>query len=201
MSIHAPSSRIGSSVAKMKTMGKSSLGGKKSPIVHLNVVPMIDMFTILVIFLLMMFSATGDILYQQRDIKMPRAYHQKPLSRLPIIAISRSVVVFEGTKVMDTPMLTEKEFPDMKVPVLEKVLKMAHEQYKRENPQPSPANREAFRKWMKDSTQIIIQADRGVSFEAIKLAMFTAAYQGFSTVNFAVVPYPDKDAKTKKKKS
>jgi biopolymer transport protein ExbD len=56
MPIKAPSSRIGSSVANMKTMGKSSLGGKKGVIVHLNVVPMIDMFTILVIFLLMMFS-------------------------------------------------------------------------------------------------------------------------------------------------
>jgi len=183
----------------MKTMGKSSLGGKKSPIVHLNVVPMIDMFTILVIFLLMMFSATGEILYQQKDIKIPKAYHQKALLRLPIIAISRSVVVFEGNKVMDTPMLTEKEFPDMTVPVLAKVLKMAHEQFKRENPQPSPANREAFRKWMKDSTKIIIQADRGVSFESIKLAMFTAAYQGFSTINFAVAPHPE--GKTPKKKS
>ena len=197
MPVKVPSSRIGSSVANMKTMGKSSLGGKKDVIVHLNVVPMIDMFTILVIFLLMMFSATGQILYHQKDIQMPRAYHQKPLVRLPIIAISRNVVAFEGHKVIDTPMLTEKEFPDMKVPVLAKVLKMAHEQYKREHPQPPPSNRDAFRDWMKESTQIIIQADRGVSFEAIKLVMFTAAYQGFSTVNFSVVPYPSKNKKKK----
>ena len=200
MPVNPPSARIGSSVANMKTMGKSSLGGKKSTVVHLNVVPMIDMFTILVIFLLMMFSATGEILYQQKDITMPKAYHQKPLYRLPIIAISRSVVVFEGNKVIDTPRLTEKEFPDLKIPVLAKTLKMAHEQYKREHPQPSPTDRDAFRKWMRDSTQIIIQADRGVPFESIKLVMLTAAYQGFSTINFAVVPYPKRE-KDKSKKS
>ena len=188
MPVHAPSSRIGSSVGNMKSLGKSSLGNKKSMIVHLNVVPMIDMFTILVIFLLMLFSATGEILYQQKDIHLPKAYHQKPLRRLPIIAISPSVIVFEGEKIVDTSLVNERQFPDHQIPALAKALKVARERYKREHPQPSPADRDRFKTWLRESSQVIIQADAAVPFEVVKLVMMTAAYQGYTTINFAVVP-------------
>ena len=190
MPVHAPSSRIGSSVSNMKSMGKSSVGGKKGIIVHLNVVPMIDMFTILVIFLLMMFSATGEILYQQKDIKLPKAYNNKPLFRLPIIAISPSVIVFEGEQVAQTPAVNERRYPDRQIPSLAKVLKVARQQFKRDHPQPSPADQDKFKAWLRESSQIIIQADQSVPFEVIKLVMTTAAYQGYTTINFAVVPLP-----------
>ncbi|HYQ81724.1 MAG TPA: biopolymer transporter ExbD, partial [Anaeromyxobacteraceae bacterium] len=48
-------------------------GGRKNTNAELNVVPMVDMMTMLVIFLLQQFSATGEVLFMQKDIKLPDA--------------------------------------------------------------------------------------------------------------------------------
>jgi biopolymer transport protein ExbD len=186
MPIRPPESHIGSSI-KLKWV-KGAIKGKRgrSLLVNLNLTPMIDMFVILVVFLLMVFSATGEILMQQQDIQLPKAYSSKPLERVPIIAISQKVILFEGEVVMDTIGVSEKNYPDLKLPQLTKVLKSARDAFVRSNPMPS--DQEKMAKWIEESKQIIVQADEGVPFEIIRLVMTTAAYEGYSAINFAVVP-------------
>ena len=77
--------------------------GKKSVISELPLTSMIDMFTILVIFLLMNFSATGEIFFIQKNIKLPEALHGRPLESAPLISITSSGVTFETEKVGDNP--------------------------------------------------------------------------------------------------
>jgi len=122
MPIVAPGSRIGSSV-RMKGLKVQKGKGGRSMLVYLNLTPMIDMFTILVVFLLMTFSATGEILFTQKDIQLPRAFADKPLERVPIIGISQEVILVEGEKVMFTSGVQEKNYPDAKLPELAKMLK------------------------------------------------------------------------------
>jgi len=147
---------------------------------------MIDMFTILVVFLLMTFSATGEILFTQKDIQLPKAFADKVLERVPIIGISQEVILVEGEKTMFTNGVSEKNYPDAKLPELSKMLKASHEQFVRSTPMPN--ERERAEKWLDESKQIIIQADQGVRFEVIRLVMTTAAFEGYSAINFAVVP-------------
>src|SRR5262249_289577 len=59
---------------------------------------MIDMFTILVIFLLMNFSATGEIFFIQKNVKLPEATHSKPLETAPLISISSRGVELQAQK-------------------------------------------------------------------------------------------------------
>jgi biopolymer transport protein ExbD len=184
MSIKAPGSRIGSSV-KMKGLKVGGHRARKSLGFSLNLTPMIEMFLILVVFLLVTFSATGEILLQQPDIQLPKAYSGRTLERYPMIGISANSVVFEGDEVMKTPWVTEKNYPDLKLPELGKVLKASHDQYLRTHPM--PADKEKADKWLEESKQVVIQADVKVPFEVIRLVMTTAAIEGYSSINFAIL--------------
>lgn len=185
MSIHAPGSRIGSSV-NMKGLKVGGHGTRRSLQFALNLTPMIDMFTILVVFLLITFSATGEILFQTKDIQLPKAYASRALERVPIISISPAVVVFEGEEIMKTPWVTEKNYPELKLPELSKVLKASHDSYTRQHPM--PADTAKANKWLEESKQVAIQGDEKVHFEVIRLVMTTAAIEGYSAINFAVHP-------------
>jgi len=186
MPIQTPGSRIGSSIhLKGLKVGIKGRGGR-ALVVSLNLTPMIDMFVIMVVFLLMVFSATGEILFTQKDIELPKAFTSRPLDRVPIIGVSRDVILFEGEKVMFTTGVSEKNYPDLRLPDLSRVLKSAHDAFTRENPM--PAEHDEAARWFEQSKQIIIQADQGVPFEVIRMVMTTAAHEGYSAINFAVVP-------------
>jgi len=186
MPVNVPGSRIGSSIklTGLKLGIKGGMGRNLS--VNLNLTPMIDMFVILLVFLLMVFSATGEILFAQKDIRLPNAYSSRPLVRVPIIGISQDVILFEGGKVMFTSGVSEKNYPDLKLPELSQTLKKAREAFQRDYPIPS--EREKALTWFENSKQIIIQADQGVPFEIIRMVMTTSAHEGYSSINFAVVP-------------
>ncbi len=186
MPIKQPGSRIGSTFHFKGLKIGTGKGGHRSLQVILNLTPMIDMFTILVVFLLMVFSATGEILFTQKDLQLPKAYSDKVLERVPIVAVSNEVILFEGEKVMYTDKVSEKNFPELRLPDLAKILKTSQDAFRRQHPQPT--ERVAAEKWVDEAKQVIIQADVGVRFEVIRLVMMTAANEGYSAINFAVVP-------------
>ena len=183
MSIKKPSSRVGYSVRNMRSIRVGSNKSKRNQLFSLNLVPMIDMFVILVVFLLITFSATGEILLQQADIELPKAYSGRELERYPMIAVSAKDVGFEGVEVIRTGSVTKQNFPDLKVPELSKVLKTAHDAYQSNHPMP---NDPEAKKWLEESKQIIIQADENIDFE-VRLVITTAAIEGYSAINFATL--------------
>lgn len=183
MSIKAPGSRFGSSV-HMRGLHIGKGGKRKALGFYLNLTPMIDMFTILVVFLLITFSASGEILMSSAEIQLPAAYSNRPLERVPTIAISANSIVFEGEEVVKTAAVTEKLVVDQKIPELAKRLKESQEAYRRNHQ--DPADPELRKKWIEEAKQIIIQADRKVPFEVIRLVMTTAAIESYSAINFAI---------------
>ncbi|HNZ03731.1 MAG TPA: biopolymer transporter ExbD [Myxococcota bacterium] len=183
MSIKAPGSRFGSSV-HMKGLHIGSKGNRKTLGFYLNLTPMIDMFTILVVFLLITFSASGEILMSSKDIELPLAYQSRPLERVPTVAITADWIVFEGEEVVKTGMVNEENMPDQKIGELSKRLKESQELYSNNNR--PPADPEAKAEWLRKSQQIIIQADKKIPFEVIRLVMTTAANERYSSINFAI---------------
>ena len=87
MPIKKPKPHLMDSV-KLKT-AKKHLEKKagRSVDVALNLTPMIDMFVVLVIFLLMTFSTSGEILFIQKDIELPKAEMTDELEQAPVITI------------------------------------------------------------------------------------------------------------------
>ena len=77
--------------------------------VSLNLTPMIDMFVVLVIFLLMTFSESGEILFIQKDIELPKASTTEELERAAVITIGGGRVVIEGKTVGTMEDISEDE--------------------------------------------------------------------------------------------
>src|SRR5262249_29391004 len=107
MPIHAPHSHLYNSVGLEAAKAKLSHAGRKSLYEALNLVAYIDMMTMLVIFLLMSFSATGEILFVQKNIVLPDAQNWTDLERAPVIGLSREVVTLNGDQVATGDELTK----------------------------------------------------------------------------------------------
>ena len=73
-------------------------GGKKGVDQSIPLVPFIDFLITLVVFLLMSFSASGELVAQQPSITMPTADHTSPLEVAPIISIDDRAVTLDGKK-------------------------------------------------------------------------------------------------------
>lgn len=178
--IHAPGPHLRSYVG----LGKSGHGGghgKKSTFASLQLTPMIDMFIVVLIFLLMTFSAEGQILAVSRDIKLPFAERVEKLNRAPIVAISYpendpagGVVTLDGSEVSTARELLEDDNPDWKIAKLTEQLEVKKHNWKMTNPDKQFPG------------EVIVQSDQNVDFKIIKKVMYSCGLAGYSNVHFAV---------------
>ncbi len=97
MAIEAPGKRYGKRLQHSKIFGH--LGGHKNINADLNVTPLVDMFVILVLFLIANFSATGEILAMSKDIELPEASNTDELQLAPVVQVSKDQVIVSGTSV------------------------------------------------------------------------------------------------------
>jgi biopolymer transport protein ExbD len=177
MPIHAPHSHLYNSVQLETAKAKLTHAGRKSLYAPLNLVAYIDMMTMLVIFLLQQFSSTGEVLYMQKDIKLPDAQHGQMIEIAPVVAISAQQIVVTGVKVADIPDL-DRDSGYLNIPALEERLR---DEKKR---------REFIHKADPDSRWdgvVNIQADRAVPFRIVKRVMYSCGVAGYFNVNFAAL--------------
>lgn len=159
----------------LKFVSKHGMGGKKSTYAELNLTSMVDMLTILVVFLLQTFSASGELLTVSKNITLPEAINYRDLEQAPIIAISRDTVTLNGDPKADSQELAKAESIDWKIPQLHDDLVVLKNNFKLLHPNP-----EDFK------GLVIVQADKQVDFKVIKKVMYTCAVAGYANVNFAV---------------
>jgi biopolymer transport protein ExbD len=162
-------------------LGSKVLGGKMQQArrvtnVDLNVVPMVDMMTMLVIFLLQQFSATGEVLYMQKDIRLPDARHGQQIEVAPVVAVSAAQVVISGQKVADVVEL-EKEAGAVISPLVEK---LRDEKKRWDFIHQNDRDRE--KNW---KGEVNVQADVRVPFRVLRRVLASANEAGYGMVNFA----------------
>ena len=175
MPFHAPGAHLYSSIKLEAASSKLKKHGRKSLYEALNLVAYIDMMTMLVIFLLMSFSATGEILFVQKNIVLPDAQNWTDLERAPVIGVSKDVVTLDGSQVATADeLMKDASTGDFKVSELHDKLVTLKNNYKLLHPG------EEF------NGIAIVQADKGVEFKALKKVMYSAATAGYNNVNFAV---------------
>lgn len=173
MPIHTPGRVLLKHVPLKFVSSKVSGGGGKSVNTEIPLVPFIDFLITLVVFLLMSFSASGELLAQKPSIVLPKASNTTQLEVAPVLAIDSLVVTLDGRRMADTATLAA----DAKVERIEQLISDL-ETLKRNwsilHPQdPFPG-------------QLIVQADQAVDFRVIKKIMFSAAQAGYGNVTFAV---------------
>jgi biopolymer transport protein ExbD len=147
--------------------------GRKEVDHQIPLIPFIDFLIVLVIFLLMSFSASGELVAQQPTITMPDAKNTERIEISPIIAVDERVITLDGTRVADTQTQGQSAQVDRIEPLIQG---LEAEKRKWETIHPS----EPF------AGQVIVQADRNIDFRVVKKVMFSAASAGYGNVSFAV---------------
>jgi biopolymer transport protein ExbD len=175
--IVTPGKRPAPRFERSRILGGKFSRGRKPTNADLNVVPMVDMMTMLVIFLLQQFSSTGEVLYMQKDIKLPDAQHGQTIEVAPVVAVSASQVVVTGVKVAEIADL-DRDGGYLNIPALEERLRDEKKRWDFIHQQDPTA------RW--DGT-VNIQADKAVPFRIVKRVMYSCGVAGYFNVNFAAL--------------
>jgi biopolymer transport protein ExbD len=176
MPIGAAGARLGNN--NPLEFAKKGGHAKKSVMASLNLTSMVDMFTILVVFLMMTFSASGDILFQTKDITLPQAINYHDLERAPVVGISADNILLNGEFMARTEDVSQSKSLDMSATLY--LLKDKLGQLKDKWVEIHSA---AGEQW---NGLVIIQADQSIDFNTLKKVMFTCGIAGYQNINFAV---------------
>lgn len=199
MPVHVAGPRLYHSVPFKHLVKKSgSTGGSRSANISLNLVPFIDMMTMLVTFLLMVFSATGELLQAQRGLDLPMAQSKQQLQRAPVIIVTKSEITYQGQLVSTVDAALRDDSPTFKIDALFERLDAAAKQIKEDvgmgklpkelikacedakngiRPQPGEICPDGL---------AILQADEATDARLINKIVNTAKAAGFDNLLFAV---------------
>jgi biopolymer transport protein ExbD len=151
-------------------------GGGKAVNASLNLTSFIDFLIVVVVFLLMSFSATGEIPVD-KNTKLPSAEHTVDMVDAPIIAITGTNILVDGVAAGSTRPI-EDSGRLMKIDELHNVLKNKRETWKQINPKADFPG------------VCVMSVDGRVSALVVKSVFQTAAFAGYPNVSFMVGQIP-----------
>ncbi len=177
MAIKVPGKRYGKRLEHSKVFGHSA-NHKRSGYSDLLITPLVDMFVIIVLFLIANFSATGEVLMMTKNIDLPDAVNVQEIEMHPVVMVSNDDIVVSGNVVGRVADLDKDEY--LNIPQLEERLRDMKKQH------------EDLHAMANDSQNgfkgnINIQAHKDVEFRIIKRVMFSCATAGYTNINFAVL--------------
>ena len=150
----------------------------KKKLTGLNLTPLMDVFTILVFFLLF-HSSGGDILQTPKQVKLPDSVVETKPRETVVIMVSPEVVLVQGEAVITTSELLE----DRIVTVQE--VKERLGQLERNIIGIST-------KTVAGSKEITLLADKTIPFKVLKKIMSTCTGSGYERISLAVIQKAEK---------
>ena len=138
---------------------------------ELPLTSMIDMFAILVVYLLMNFSATGDIFFLGKNLPLPKAATTTPLETAPLLTILADKFVLDAPPDIDASV---KNVEDSS-PSLDVIVNTLRQLRAKIDTVKTPG-----------SDRINIQAGEDTELGLVKRAMAASVSAGFANINFVV---------------
>ena len=137
----------------------------------LNLVSLIDVFTILIFFLLSN-STEVEILPSSKDVKLPESTAQETPHQTLVVVVSGTDIVVEGRRVAGVAEVLKSA--DDLIPTLKAELDLlaTRQVVKQEN--------------QAKATAITIMGDKDIPYQLLRKVMVTCARANFSDVSFAV---------------
>jgi biopolymer transport protein ExbD len=199
MPVHVAGPRLYHSVPFKHLVKKhgSGAGGRASNIA-MNLTPFVDMMTILVTFLLMVFAAEGQLLQAQKGLELPMAEAHDTLQLAPVIQVTKSEIVYQGQLIATVESVLKDDSPTFKIDALFERLDAASKKIKEElsfgkgdkallkaceeakqNIRPQPGR-------ICPDGLAILQADETTDVRLINKIVNTAKAAGFDNLLFAV---------------
>lgn len=173
MPVHVPGKVLLHKVPLKFVHDKVTGGGRKNVDQSLPLVPFIDFLIVLIVFLIMQFASSGELLTTIPTITMPKADHTESIEISPIIAIDRNIVALDGNRMADTQSLLSSPQMERIEPLIQNLETLKRNWSILQPGRPFPGN-------------VILQADIDIDFRVIKKVMFSAAQAGYANVSFAV---------------
>ncbi len=188
MAIYRPGQRF----RYHKLLSKSK--GKRNMTAVLSLTAMVDMFTVLVIFLLQNYNSQEFLIYNPKNIVLPMAQTTKELKPSFIISITSKEVYLDQTVVasfdevrLNQEWMVKKLFEPLKAGLQKKKEEFA-ESLKSQIRNVVDATRgEKSTDDTKNWNKVTVQADKAIDFLTIKKIMFTVSEAGAGEINFAVM--------------
>ena len=142
----------------------------------LRLTSMIDMFTILLVFLLKSYSADGQIMTVAQDLRLPESTSQQQPAVMSVVAVTRDWILLDGRPVVRREEALSQE--SLLISALEdELLRLRAISEGIGN----LANMQGFR------GNIAIQGDREITFDLLKRIMLTCGQVGYNNMHLAVL--------------
>lgn len=174
--IHQPGRRLMHHIPLKFVWNKVTGHGGRSVSAALNLTSYIDFLLVTVIFLLMSFSASGEITVD-KNVKLPKAENVDDVIDAPMVAVNGNQILVDGALAGSTRAIEELGRLQ-KIDELFNLLKNKRELWKTVQPnKPFPG-------------VCILQVDQDVPALVVKSVFQTAAFAGYPNVSFMVGKLP-----------
>ena len=134
---------------------------KKSLVASVILTSLIDAFSILVIYLLVNFSNSGEILYLSKDMELPPAEKSEVLQRTTLVKIEK------GQLYIEDKVISPKDLVSHLVGIKKKLT--------------------ADKNFSEDMLALTVQADRRLHYKELNQVVLAGSHAGFGEIKFAVL--------------
>jgi biopolymer transport protein ExbD len=149
------------------------MGRSKRKVTGLMLTPLMDVFTILVFFLLF-HSGSGTVLDTPKQIKLPESIVETKPKETVVIMVSPEMVMVQGEAVISTPALLQDRIST--VGVIAARLKQLERNVIG-----------ISTKTVAESKEVTILADKTIPFKVLKKIMSTCTASGYERISLAVI--------------
>jgi biopolymer transport protein ExbD len=156
-----------------RRMKRMSRGGKGVASAGLNLVSLMDVFTILVFFLLVN-SSSSDVMEPPKRIKLPDSVVEAKPRETVVVMITPEQVLVQGE-----PVISTQEVVDSKTPIIEQVKERLLLQQKKVIG--------ISTKTVAQSKEVTVLAHRTVPFHLMKKVMASCTSAGYGKISLAVI--------------
>jgi biopolymer transport protein TolR len=136
-----------------------------------NLISMMDILTVLLLFLLKSYSAGGEVMVPQPGVKLPESTAEEQPRQSLIVAIDGDAIKLGTERIASVAEVTAS--PEPNIPALaERLPAAAH----------APAGGAA-----EAGTVVTIQGDRNIEYALLRKVMYTLSQGGYGNVSLAVL--------------
>lgn len=150
---------------------------EQKAVARLQLTSLIDIFTVLLLFLLKSLVVGGAVVSPFPGVSLPPSSSTAAFKESPVVVVSKSQVVVDGEAVCPTDQVVQSA--ELQVPALEQALAAVR--------QKSIALAEHAGSTSKFEGKMILQADETIPFHVLQKVMYTSQTVGFYDITLAVI--------------
>jgi biopolymer transport protein ExbD len=139
----------------------------------LNMISLMDIFTILVFFLLVSSSTVQD-LPSTKQIKLPESIADKLPKETVVIVVNNDDILVQGNKIVDVKSVMGSDSPEITA-LKDALLNQADRIIVKKTPDGKPINRD-----------VTIMGDREIPYKLLKKIMYTCTLASYGNISLAV---------------